>query len=58
MQKYFGLSLVLSAVGFAIAFVFVEPPPPSEIRIAAGSAGGAYYGFASRYAEKLAANGS
>ncbi len=56
MLKYVGLSFLLTAVGLAVAFLFVEPPPPSEISIAAGSPGGAYHSFAVRYAEKLAAN--
>ncbi|MEN1680648.1 MAG: TAXI family TRAP transporter solute-binding subunit [Planctomycetota bacterium] len=49
-----GLALVVSAIGFAVAFWFVEPPPPGEIAIAAGTADGAYTAAAECYAESLA----
>jgi len=52
-----GLGLVLLIAGFAIAFQFVEPSPPSTITIASGSKSGAYFQFAKRYAEILARQG-
>lgn len=52
-----GLAFAVSAIGFAVAFWFVEPPPPSEIAIAAGSADGAYTAAARCYAELLAESG-
>ena len=45
------------AVGFAITFSFVEPPPPRTISIATGSPTGAYAAFATRYAAELARQG-
>lgn len=45
------------AAGFAITFLFVEPPPPRTVRIATGSPTGAYAGFAARYATELARQG-
>ena len=47
-----GLAIV--AAGFAIAFLFVEPPPPSRLTIAAGGDSGAYYAYAQRYKAALA----
>jgi uncharacterized protein len=38
-------------------FLFVEPPPPSRLVIAAGSKEGAYYRYAQRYAELLEKEG-
>ena len=54
MLRYVAVAIFVAAIGFGIALLFVEPPPPSTIRIAAGSAGGAYHGFATRYADLLA----
>jgi uncharacterized protein len=37
-----------------IAYQFVDPPPPDEIRIATGREGGGYHGFALEYQKQLA----
>jgi len=37
-----------------IAYQFVEPPPPDEIRIATGREGGGYHTFALEYQKRLA----
>jgi TRAP transporter TAXI family solute receptor len=47
-----GIAIV--ALGFAVAFLFVEPPPPSRLTIAAGGTSGAYHAFAQRYKAALA----
>ena len=54
----FTLAIVgVIALGFAITFIFVEPPPPRSLRIATGAPTGAYAGFATRYATQLARQG-
>lgn len=51
------LAIVLSVLGFAVAYQFVEPSPPKHLTVAAGSKTGAYYAFAGRYAAILAREG-
>ena len=46
--------VVLTLLGFWIAYQFVDPAPPSEFTIATGSESGAYYRFAQRYRDILA----
>jgi TRAP transporter TAXI family solute receptor len=48
--------VLISTLGFAIAYQFVEPAPPRQMTITTGGESGAYYGFAKRYAEILARN--
>lgn len=52
-----GGSAFLALLVLTIAWRFVEPPPPSEVRIAAGNREGAYYHFANRYQSLLAEEG-
>ncbi|MBL8807952.1 MAG: TAXI family TRAP transporter solute-binding subunit [Rhodospirillales bacterium] len=52
--KVYGIVIVLVIAGFAVAMRYVAPPPPNRIVFAAGAQGGAYLGFAKRYAEILA----
>ncbi|UCH75181.1 MAG: ABC transporter substrate-binding protein [Rhodospirillales bacterium] len=52
-----GPALLLLVVGFAVAYLFVEPAPPDRIEIAAGARGGAYFAFAERYRDIVAAQG-
>ena len=52
-----GPALLVTIVGFLIAFYFVEPPPPGEIVIAAGPADGNYYAAATQYARLFKENG-
>ena len=49
--------ILITAVGFVVAYQFVQPAPPRHITISTGSESGAYYAYAKRYAQLLAANG-
>ena len=49
--------VLISAIGFIVAYQFVQPAPPSRMSISTGGETGAYYAYAQRYAELLAANG-
>jgi TRAP transporter TAXI family solute receptor len=55
--KVYGLAIVLTLAGFAVAYQFVEPAPPSTIHISAGSNQGAYIRFARAYSARLATHG-
>lgn len=41
-------------LSLVVAYQFVDPPPPSEARIASGREGGGYHGFAVKYQKLLA----
>jgi TRAP transporter TAXI family solute receptor len=47
-------ALLIIGVTLAVAYHFVQPAPPKELVLAAGSEDGAYYGFAKRYRTILA----
>ena len=49
--------VLISAIGFAVAYQFVEPAPPRQMTISTGSETGAYYAYAQRYAKILASKG-
>lgn len=49
--------VLITGIGFAVAFRFVQPAPPNHIVITTGGEGGAYFHFAGRYAAILAKNG-
>lgn len=51
------IALVIIVVGFIVAMAGVEPPPPSTIRLAGGSPGGAYHDFSEQYRKVLAQQG-
>lgn len=53
----FGPAIVITLLGFVIAWQFVNPAPPTTITIATGHEDGAYYLFAQRYRELLADEG-
>jgi TRAP-type uncharacterized transport system substrate-binding protein len=53
----FGSAIAITLLGFLIAWQFVNPAPPRTITIATGHADGAYFLFAERYRELLAAEG-
>ncbi len=55
--KVYGPLAALVLVLLMLTMRFVAPPPPMELRFAAGSADGQYYAFAQRYAYDLAAHG-
>ncbi len=50
-------SIIVTILGFVIAFQFVKPAPPKIITIATGDPQGAYYAFAQRYREILSQYG-
>ena len=54
LVTYWALAILVTLIGFVIAWRYAEPPPPRHIRIAAGERQGAYYAFAKQYAEYLA----
>ena len=56
LMKLFGPGAILTAIGFALALYFVEPPPPREVVIAAGKTDGGYYAVASLFKERFAEN--
>jgi TRAP-type uncharacterized transport system substrate-binding protein len=41
-------SLIITILGFVIAYQFVQPAPPREITIATGDEKGAYHAFGLR----------
>jgi len=49
--------LVVSLLGFVVAWTFVEPAPPKRLVIATGQPEGNYHGFGQQYAEELAKEG-
>ncbi len=49
--------VLITAIGFIVAYQFVAPEPPRRITITTGSEAGAYYAYARRYASVLAARG-
>ncbi|MBN2429768.1 MAG: TAXI family TRAP transporter solute-binding subunit [Deltaproteobacteria bacterium] len=55
--QFFGPAIVLTLIGFVVAFQFMQPAPPRQIVIATGSPSGAYYYFGKAYAEILKKNG-
>jgi len=52
-----GTALLVTLIGFVIAWQFVNPAPPHSLTIATGHMDGAYYLYAQRYKELLAQNG-
>jgi hypothetical protein len=53
----FAPAVAVTLIGFVIAWQFVNPAPPRTVVIATGQPDGAYFQFAQRYAELLAAEG-
>ena len=49
-------ALVVVAIGFSIAWQFVEPAPPRSVVMVTGAEDGAYFAFAKQYGEVLARN--
>ena len=52
-----GPGIIVTLAAFAIAFYFVEPPPPNTVVIATGATGGRYHAYAEKYAEAFAEHG-
>ena len=55
--RVYGTAAVIVILGFVVAFMFMDPAPPTKVTIAGGAAGGAYAATAERYAAALRANG-
>jgi len=53
----FGPGILITIVGFIVAYQFVEPAPPRTMTIGTGDKSGAYYAFAQRYRGILARDG-
>ena len=51
------ISIILVFAGFWAAFQFVEPAPPTHIKISTGSTEGAYFKYAHQYRDVLAKSG-
>jgi uncharacterized protein len=51
--RMWALAAVLTAVGFWVAWRYVEPPPPQHLVLATGSEGGAYHAYGRRYRDEL-----
>ena len=49
--------VLITAIGFVVAYQFVKPAPPRTMTISTGAESGAYYAYAKRYAALLAKNG-
>ncbi len=47
-------SIGIILISMFIAYQFVDPPPPTELRIGTGRVGGGYHSFALKYQELLA----
>ena len=55
--RIYAPAVLLSLLGFIVAYQFVDPAPPDRLVIAAGRAEGAYARHAARYAEILGRDG-
>ncbi|UCE55908.1 MAG: TAXI family TRAP transporter solute-binding subunit [Desulfobacterales bacterium] len=55
--KIFGPAIIITLIGFVVAYQFVNPAPPKKISIGTGSQTGAYYPFGKQYREILARDG-
>ena len=55
--KVYVPSAIVLIVGFALAYQFVEPAPPSAIKMATGRDDGAYHAYGQHYAKALAEHG-
>ncbi|MBB01989.1 MAG: TAXI family TRAP transporter solute-binding subunit [Rubinisphaera brasiliensis] len=57
IMKTWGPMALAVAFAFFVAWFFVEPAPPDHMKIAAGPRDGAYFRYATEYAEVFARNG-
>jgi TRAP transporter TAXI family solute receptor len=55
--KIFGPAVLITIIGFVVAYQFVAPAPPEHISIGAGPPESAYYNYAKAYKEILAQHG-
>ncbi|MEM1178296.1 MAG: TAXI family TRAP transporter solute-binding subunit [Acidobacteriota bacterium] len=56
LLRVWGPIVLLGIAAFAYTFSKLEPPAPRELTLAAGGPNGAYFAFAHRYADYLAAH--
>ena len=54
---YFAPAIIMTLVGFLLAYQFVEPAPPRHITIATGRSTGAYYEIGRKYSQILEKEG-
>ncbi len=50
-------AIIVTLIGFIVAYQFVDPAPPKKITLATGGADGAYYLYGQRYRKLLQRNG-
>ncbi|MGD8701230.1 MAG: TAXI family TRAP transporter solute-binding subunit [Desulfosarcina sp.] len=55
--KIFGPAIVLTIIGFVVAYQFVSPAPPRALTMATGSPAGAYFAAGQTYREMMAQDG-
>ena len=55
--KVYGPAILLTLIGFLVAYQFVDPAPPDRLVIAGGPEEGAYARFAERYRTILGRQG-
>lgn len=56
-RAYWYSGIVIVLLGFAVAWLFVKPAPPSRIVLAAGPRDGSYYRFAEKYVTRFRKHG-
>ena len=49
--------VLITVIGFVIAYQFVQPAPSRQMSISSGTETGVYYAYAKRYAAHLVAKG-
>jgi len=52
--RYFTPAILITLVGFLVAYQFVQPAPPRHIIISTGQPGGGYYKLGQEYSRILA----
>lgn len=55
--RIYAPAMAFAVIGFAIAFMVMDPAPPSKVRFAAGAPGGAYHAYAEEYQRLLGEQG-
>ncbi|MFT5721092.1 MAG: TRAP transporter TAXI family solute receptor [Motiliproteus sp.] len=53
----YGLGAILLLLGFVLAYQFVEPAPPTQLKLSTGSPQNTYYRYGHQYADFLARQG-
>jgi TRAP-type uncharacterized transport system substrate-binding protein len=55
--KFFGPGILIVALSFVVAFLFIKPAPPRSIIIGTGGPGGAYFNYGKEFKKILAQDG-